>query len=80
MPILPRTPITTRDAARRYGLNHATLARWARRGLVVILAPAKGPGHPQYLDEASVERLSKLYLKDPGRGKRTVRLNSFKSY
>ena len=76
MKVRPGTPITLRAAARRYDLQHGTLGRWARQGLVVVLSPSKGLGYTCVLDEASVESIAMSYHRDPGRGKRTALLNA----
>lgn len=75
MKVRPGTPITLREAARRYDLQHGTLGRWARRGLVVVLSQSSGRGFACVLDEASVESIARVYHLDPGRGKRTALLN-----
>ena len=66
------TPVTLRQAATRYGLNPATLSRWARRGLVTVIAASQGRGHPITLDEHSVASIAQRYLRNPGKGKATA--------
>lgn len=66
------TPITLRAAARTYGVWPKTLSRWVHHGLVAVIAPATGRGHPLTLDEADVSRIVAIYYRNPGRGKRTL--------
>ncbi len=76
MKVRPGTPIILREAARRYDLQHGTLARWARQGLVIVLSPSKGRGYTCVLDESSVKAIAQVYHQNPGRGKRTAKLNA----
>lgn len=66
------TPITLNAASRRYNLNPSTLSRWARRGIVTVIAASTGRGHPVTLDESSVLSMAERYHRDPGKGKSTA--------
>lgn len=50
----PNTPIGLSEAARKYGVPHPTLSRWAKRGEIAILRRPEKNGLPMELDERSI--------------------------
>ena len=64
----PGTPIGLAEAARKYGVPHPTLSRWAKRGEIVVLErPAKN-GLPMEVDERSVYDAVRWKTLSPVRG------------
>jgi len=73
----PRTPapeggIHLSAASKRYHINHGTISRWARKGLVPVLLVTK---NETYIDEEALDKVIRQYRQNPGQGKRTLEIS-----
>jgi len=66
----PDGAISLSEAVRKYGLQHGTVSRWAKSGLIPVVLRTD---HKVYIDETRLAEVAAAYLKKPGRGRRTVK-------
>lgn len=68
----PEGGISLRAAERKYGVKHATLSIWTRKGYLPIILRTK---NELYIDEAILAELANIFKQNPGRGKWTIKQN-----
>ncbi len=67
----PEGGISIREAERKYSISKSTISTWVSKGYVPVLLRTK---NWVYIDETVFSKLVDEYRKDPGRGKKTVKL------
>lgn len=65
----PEGGISLSEGQRRFGVSNVTIHRWAKMGIIPILAKTK---NCVYVDEKILAKLVKRYNAAPGRGKHTA--------
>lgn len=68
----PEGGISLRAAERKYGIKHETISLWIKRGYLPELLRTK---NELYVEEGKLVKIIGIYLKSPGRGKRTIKHN-----
>ncbi len=66
----PTGGISIRGASRKYGVDHSTISRWAKKGYITVLLRTD---YETYIDESNAANVIAEYKKDPGRGKYTLK-------
>jgi hypothetical protein len=71
-PPLPRPTggISISEAERKYNIPNPTISRWVQKGYIPVLAKNSWI---KYIDEHILSVVIDKYLKNPGKGKRTVK-------
>lgn len=68
-PLPPAGSISQSEGARKYFVSQGLISRWVSAGYIpVILRTNK----EVYIDESKLAEIAKVFLKKPGRGRRTV--------
>ncbi len=70
-PPQPEGSITLCQAERKYGIDHNTIRRWTKKGLVSTIK-VEDNINCVYVDEKALAELVGKYMAFPGRGKRTA--------
>jgi len=65
----PKGSISLREAERKYGVDHASLSRWVKKGLIPICLRTK---NWLYISEKRLVEVINNYKHNPGKGKRTL--------
>ena len=69
-PPAPEGGISLRAASRKYGIPNQTLSRWVKKGLIPTITRTR---NELYADELALAEQAAEYLKNPGRGKWTIK-------
>lgn len=64
----PGTRIGLAEAARKYGVPHPTLSRWAKRGEITVLERPERNGFPMQVDERSIYDAVRWKTLNPDKG------------